>query len=795
MIRHYLQTLWWRMINNRVIVTGSLGSLVLGTVCIALLVTYLWQELSTDRFHDRSSDIYLTMIQASPTEKTGTLHIKRFMDFDPSRYPGVEKATTVLKYGKDRMVLESGDQRFTGLGLVVDSNFLEVFNFPMLLGKPTALNSPDAILLTHDFALKKFGNLEVVGKTIEWIGQRNKIYTVAGILADISTNSSIQFDFLVPHHSMYFQGSGGCFLLVNDHFDVRHFEKEITEMAQEQQYFPDPLVRLAAFKDLYFNRNNWDLDFVVSKHGNLKTLYIMAVIAVLVLIISILNLTNLWALQAMNDRKEILIRKVNGAGKMDLIRYQFGKTIPMLLITFIFSCLIYAYCLPAFNKLLNTSFPLQWEVVLPVIAGVLLGITLFAEIYPLMLISRPVLEDSISEQFVSSRSSLPRKFIISLQYTFTIVLLISAIVVTRQLKMMLEKDLGFNYTNVIKTKLIYEEPFEFLSVSNEERQAIWNQRKAQHQMVMHELESSPFIENFAQGVSPFEYWSFINFKPENAAFDYQPVNVIPLQPGYEEVFGFTLTAGQFFAEDTRIHADRKIIINEAARRLWNIQDIKASRILDKGRPGEALEIVGVIQDFNYEHLSTAPQALILYPQYDFEDYFFIRLHQDNRTEGLRSVETLFKKINPSQVFEYTFMEEEVSSLYQNEKRLAGTYIILTIVAFLLSGIGLFIVAMHEVEKRTKEIGIRKVNGAKTIQIITLLNRDFIIWVLLAFVIAIPIVYYSMSKWLENFAYRISLSWWIFILAGIVATAIALITVSWQSWRAATRNPVEVLKYE
>jgi putative ABC transport system permease protein len=795
MLHNYLQTLWWRIINNRITVAGSLAGLVLGTVCIALLITYLQHELSTDHFHRRSDDIYLTMIQPSPTQNTGTLNIKRFMDFDPSRHPGVEEATTVLRYGKDRMILRSDEQSFTGVGLVVDSNFLEVFDFPLIIGKSTALNHPGAILLTRDFAMQKFGSLDVLDKDIEWIGDQSKTYTVAGVLASIPANSSLQFDFLVPHHSMRFNGHGGCFLLANRHFDVQHFETEMTKMAQKQKYFKDPTISLARLQECYFNEANWELDYVLSKRGNSKTLYIIAVIAALILIISILNITNLWALQAMNDRKEVLIRKVNGAQKTDLIRFQIGRTLPLMFGALFFSCMLYTYALPAFNQLLGAELPLHWGTVLPAILIILTLITLAAQIYPIILISRPILEDSISEQLVSSRSSLPRKLIISLQYTFTISLLISAIVVSRQLKMMLEKDLGFAYSDIVKTKLINEQPFSNPGSSSEERQAMWIGQKEQYQMVTDELASSPFIVDFAQGISPFEFWSFANFKPSKGDFEYQVVNMIPIKPGYEKVFGLSLVEGSFLEEQERTYSERKILINEAAQRLWNIKNIEGVKIAMENSPQGDLAIAGVIRDFNYEHLSAAPQPLILYPQHTFEDYFFVKLQRDNRAEGLKFLRELYEKINPSQVFEYSFMEDEVQAMYHNERRLAMTYTALTVVAFLLSGIGLFIVALHEVDKRTKEIGIRKVNGAKTAQIIALLNRDFMRWVLLAFVIATPIVYYSMSKWLENFAYRIDLSWWIFALAGVVALMIALLTVSWQSWRAATRNPVEVLRYE
>lgn len=793
-LKRYFQILYQRWHQHQVMVIGSILSLLIGTVCIVLLVSYLKHELTTDRFHHQADRIYLTMHQVTPTSQTRPLHLKRTYYFDPSDYPGVEAATTVLRYDRDRMVLKAENQTLTGVALVVDSNFLEVFDFPLLFGDPQTLADPGSILITKDFALKHFGSLDVLNKKLEWIGHRSKLYKIAGVLAPIPSNSSLQFELLVPYHSMRFQGMGGCFLLVNEQFEADAFTVKMTEMGQKIESFQTTTNSLAPLNKLYFNRENWNLQNVTDKHGNVNTLYTIAVIAALVLIISILNLTNLWALQALHDRKEILVRKVNGAKKMDLIRYQLGKITPLLLLSVIFSIILCGLALPAFNNLLETDLPVPGLEALIMIVLVISAMALLSQIYPIMLITRPVMKDSLALQFVNRKSPYSRKAIVSVQYTFTIILLISAMVVSRQLDLMLEKDLGFDYADIVRTKLIYEKPYEFLPV--EERRAVWEKRKAEFQFVQSELGSSPYVADFTQGWNPLLEHTFpIPFKPKSSTDDYEAVNFLIVAPGYEQLFGFELLEGRFFEEaDFNLYSN-KIIVNEAARKHWDIQDISNSPIVAKGAPLEEKEIIGVVRNFYYQHLSQRLQPLVIRPQQSMDDEFFIKLRPEMQQEGLLFLKALFEKMNPSQLFEYSLLAEEVRARYRNEERLARVYITLTIIAFLLSGMGLFVIALHEVQKRTKEIGIRKANGAKASQIIRMLNLDFIKWVFLAFCLACPIAYYSMSRWLESFAHKIPLSWWIFAVAGLLALLIALLTVSWQSWRAARRDPVEALRYE
>jgi putative ABC transport system permease protein len=325
--------------------------------------------------------------------------------------------------------------------------------------------------------------------------------------------------------------------------------------------------------------------------------------------------------------------------------------------------------------------------------------------------------------------------------------------------------------------------------------ARWEEQQKSYQFVKNELESHTSIETYSQGGSPIEPYP-MPWNLQGDKNDYTTQNTLIVSPHHPSLLGLKLKEGRFFDTEMDKSRENKVVINEAAKKFWGIVDISQSRLLNKYWSRDiGYEILGVIKDFNYEHLSVRPRPLVMLYFEDVDANFLIKFKEGAIQSGLQFVQQLYSKINPGESFQYSFLSEEIAALYQKEKRLSQIYLMFTLIALLISATGLFTIALYDTHKRTKEIGIRKVNGARVSEILTMLNKDFIKLVAIAFVIAIPIVYYAMNKWLENFAYKTDLSWWIFALAGLLALGIALLTVSWKSWKAATRNPVEALRYE
>jgi putative ABC transport system permease protein len=357
---------------------------------------------------------------------------------------------------------------------------------------------------------------------------------------------------------------------------------------------------------------------------------------------------------------------------------------------------------------------------------------------------------------------------------------------------MLNKDLGFDSQNVIMVKMFRRLPH---TLSLDERKKSRAEQNKNYQYVLNELSSISAVAGFAQGMSPLDPY-IMPWKLKGSEKDYLSQNVLTVNPDYLKLLGLKITEGRFFDAQKDISRSPKIVINEEVKKIWGIENINECRILNKyWGDTTGYEVIGVLKDFNYQHLSVKPQPLYMVYFADAENNFLIKFKDGSTKSGLQSVSKLFMEVNPGEDFSFSFLSDEINALYQKEKRLSQIYFLFTVISLLITAIGMFIVAIYEVQRRKKEIGIRKVFGARIGEIMFMLNKDFVKLVIISIVIASPIAWYTIHKWLEDFAYKTELSWWIFALAGVLAIGIALLTVSWQSWRAASRNPVESLKYE
>jgi putative ABC transport system permease protein len=413
-------------------------------------------------------------------------------------------------------------------------------------------------------------------------------------------------------------------------------------------------------------------------------------------------------------------------------------------------------------------------------------------LYPSIITLKIPIIDSLKGKVLSGSFLFSQKSIVTFQYTLTIASIVASLVIFRQVSLMLNKDLGFESKNIIRVKMFRRLPDSRI-VENWRKSR--EEREKNYLYVLNEMSSIPSITGFAQGVSPLDPY-ILPWKLKGSEKDYLSQNVLVVNPGYMKILGLKISEGRFFDTEKDKSRALKVVINEEAKKFWEIKDIKESRILNKyWEDSIGYEIIGVVKDFNYQHLSVKPQPLFMVYFNDIDNDFLIKLKDGNAQTGLQTISKLFKEVNPGEDFSYSFLSDEIASLYQKEKRLSQVYFIFTVIALLITAIGIFVIAIYDAQRRTKEIGIRKVYGARIGEIIFMLNKDFVKLVLIAIVIACPIAWYAVHKWLENFAYKTELSWWIFVLAGVFAIGIALLTVSWQSSRAARRNPVESLKYE
>jgi putative ABC transport system permease protein len=745
-----------------------------------------------DDFHHREKDIYLITIQASPESQKEIIDASLFFKFDFKKYPEIENLVSVKKYLDGEVKLTVGETSFSPEGIIADSTFFSIFDFDLMTGdEKTVLKDPNAVVLTEDFARKIFGKDKPVGKTVKITTSFEKNFEVKGIVKTPPSNSSLTFNFILPSHAGDFSRSGGNFILVNSNFVKSDFASKIKDLGHGHPQFKNSRMDVIAMDDIYFDKGGLENNDFFSRKGDKRSIQVLFVIVGIVFIITVLNFSNLQIISINSSVKNIGIKRISGAGIKQLFYQKFHELSVLILISVFLLTGAFKLALPWFNHLAGVKLsPELWKIVL-LNFSVLSVLVLTAMIYPSIVYLRVPITSSLKDQIFRGNKLAGRKAVVIVQFALSFVLLIASTVVVKQLHLMLTKELGFETENTIRTKLFHR---QYLRDSREEQMRMWEKVQKDYQYVKEELASHSSVEAYSQGLSPIQPFAMPWKIPGDG--DYVTENALIVTPDYKDLFGLQLTEGRFFRKDTDKDRADQVVINEAAKKYWNIGDISNTRILNKYWAGEnGFEIIGVVKDFNYEHLSVKPQPLIMLFFDDIDSDFLIKFKEGAEQAGLSFVQQLFSTCNPGETFSCTFLSDDIEALYQKEKRLSQIYILFTITAFLISATGLFTIALYDTRKRTKEIGIRKVNGARVSEVMAMLNIDFVKWVVIAFVIATPIAWYAMHKWLESFAYKTALSWWIFALAGLLALGIALLTVSWQSWKAATRNPVEALRYE
>ena len=775
---------------------GSLLTLLLGTVCISLLFTYVYNELSMDKFHSRGGDIYAMVIRTNEGSEWRPIEARLFFNFDYRDYPSLEKATFIRKYKKEEIKLGYEGKTYMPEGIVSDSLFFDVFDFEVKRGDgKEAMRSEDGILLTEKLAQQIFGNQDPMGKVIKVNVRGELAYTVKGILVNPPSNSSIVFDFVLPEHkepNMY-AVSGTDYILTKPGFDKDAFHSKIKDIGHEHFQFKLSESSIKPFLGLYYSTEISNKRRTgVSGTGDRSQIYVLLMMIGGILLISVLNFSNLQVIDANVSIKQFAINLIYGAEGRHLILQKLIDIMIMIVIAIILAFGAYHLLLPIFNGLAGVELMPTVGQIMLINGMVLLLMGVLAMVYPMIILLRMSLSKSLKEQFDGGRLLLSKRVVIVLQFSLTFVLLISTFMVSKQLNFMLDKDLGFDTDNVLRTKLLNQ--LLPLNVSREEIGRIYQELQENIQYVKNEIGSHASVAAFSQGGTIVaEPWT-TDWRVEKKGSEFSTANMLVVGPGYEDVFGLELSEGRFFEKEKDRSRSNIIVINEAAKKYWQIDDIAAAKLESKSWES-VYQVIGVVKDFNYQHLSAKPVPLVMVYFEDFDNDFMIKFHKGAAEEGLAFVKGLYEELNPGQTFQYSFLEDEIQALYQKEKQLSTIFILFTLVALLISGIGLFAIALDDTQRRVKEIGVRKVNGATIKEIMVLLNGDFVRWILVAFLIACPVAYYFMDKWLENFAYKTTLDWWIFGLAGLLTLVVALLTVSGLSYRAAITNPVNVLKDE
>ena len=672
----------------------------------------------------------------------------------------------------------------------------KIFSFTFLKGDPaTALREPNNVVITEGEAEKYFGQADAIGKTLSLDG---KSMTVTGVTKNVPVNSHFSYDFLISMATAIQKGSGYdwmfnnwysndfyTYLLLPDHYDVSKITAQFNAFAKRHSKVGSTTrhnYSLEKLSDIYLYS---DRENQIGPTGNLKTLYIFSAIAIFILIIACINFINLSTARAAERAKEVGIKKVNGVTRSQLIAQFFTESFLMTSIALTVAVLLSSAVLPAFNAFSGNAitFTIFTPVHLLAFAAVLMVVGLLSGSYPAFILSSFNPVTALKGKLSASAFSIGmRKGLVIFQFVISIVLIISSTIVYRQLKFMQHHDLGFK-------------PSQTLVINFEGDNTVQHQYK----FIENELKRVPGVKSVtASSNVPGDLnsggWS-MDFVKHTGDTVHAEFPVYRVDFNYLSQFDIPMVAGRAFSEQYAVDTAESLLINETALKKLGLSDPQDAIGIKVGMYPTTAKIIGVYKDFHFESLQKAIQPLALRVVPQQFSLFALQISTNDLKQTIAGIEKVWKNDAPQRPFEYSFLDESFNRQYQSDIKFGQLFAVFTSLAIAIACFGLFGLALFSVKQRTKEIGIRKVVGASVLQISTLLSKDFISLVVVAIIIASPLALYVMNQWLQSFAYRVDITWWIFASGGFIAIIIALCTVGYQAVNAALANPVKSLKME
>ena len=696
-------------------------------------------------------------------------------------YPDIEKACP-LGFSYFPTTLKNPENKnYTRVKYVVETNnaFFDVFSLRILSSlenQPFSQNN--SAVISQSLAKRLFGNANPLGQTVK---EEFFTATVTAVMKDLPENSSFKAELLLNSENKDFQMAQECnngvciyptehFVLLKDGVNPVQFAMKLNATIGQYAANTDSLA-LQNLSDIYLSpiKLGWTDNHT---RGNPKMLLVFLSIAIIIILLSSINYLNYTVSMQYAKMKEIGINKTNGAGKLHLLVDSFIEVALGVIIALLISATMAFLLLPSIGALFGREIHISdvnLHQLVPVFAATVIGIIVLNSLAPIYILSNFNVIDFLSKTKKRNGKQLGKQAMLTFQLTVSIALIAVVLLIFKQLQFVKHYDLGFNEDHLVRIEL----PFLF---------------KKQNAL-KDEATKLPFV---TAGVLSNGYPGHIDMTMGSGVKNNQfNISCIDVSDDFIKTIGIHLLSGRNFMTGDKGQA---CLMNKAAIKRFG-WDNPEGRIYKNGRE-EGYRVVGVVNNFNVRslHSAMAPVALLYEPDHQFST-LSLRLIAGNIGQQMKQLRKVWESFLPNDPMEFTFYNDQFQSMYLKEDRLAKSISFFTLIAIVLTSMGIlgqiFLISIN----RTKEIGIRKVNGAKISEILTMLNKDFVKWVVIAFIIATPIAYYAMNRWLENFAYKTTLSWWIFALAGLLALGIALLTVSWQSWRAATRNPVKALRYE
>jgi len=798
MFRNYFKTAWRNLQRNKIYAILNITGLAMGVVVCLLIGVWLQRELHFDDFHPATDRIF-RLVNTFKSESEAFSQAPSGPAFGaqlPKQLPAIKSACRLFG---DQYKVKAGDKQFFEPNIIeADSNFFQFFGFNLMKGKrKTCLQSFNQVVLTERSAIKYFGKQDPIGQSILI---DNTPAEVSGVAQDPPVNSNIQFDILLSSaflkkrmkdqynfdiDSLWVGGWPYTYVQLSDGARQKDVEKLINQVAfkfEEKDWKENKMsyqYQLQPIRSIHLRSH---LRYDASNNGSLANVNIFSIVGMIVLLLACINYINLTTAGAIKRAKETSVRKVIGATKPQLIRQFFLETLIICVLAVCLGVMIFEMILPQFSAWIGQpySFPLSTTNIF-IILGFILFVSAIAGLYPAGILSSFNPAISLKGNFSQSRKgNLIRKTLVVFQFTITIALVASILIISQQMNFVRNKSLGFNGHAIIQVDF------------NGDRNVL-----QQYASIQNELLKSPFIlsiskhnQNIVGGLG--NGWTTTeNLKGDEISTSLYGMSV---DADYLKTYDMKLASGRFFSKEIPTDTIKAVLVNEAAVRTFGWQNPANAIGKPFGKGDQRRYVIGVLKDFNFESLHKPVEALMI--EYAKQgSSLSLKVDATHINDAIDHLKKTWARFAPAVPLQYTFVDDQIAKQYGSEQKMEGTFYAFAAVSLLIACLGLFGLSTFVVDRKIKEIGIRKVLGANVTGIVRLLSKDFLMLVVLSMLIATPLAWYFMNNWLQDFAYRIQVKWWVFLAAGVIAIFIALVTVSIQSIKAAISNPVKSLRTE
>lgn len=796
MFKNYLKITIRNFLKYKIYSFINISGLAIGMACCLLIMLWVQDELSFDKFHANAGSIYRVVVMDRDNPARGVARVGA--PWGPALQREYAEVSNFVRFRfTGRSLVASGDKRFyESEGLHADATIFQVFTFPLITGDPlTALREPNSIVINEDLAEKYFGRTDPIGQTLTFDNEVER--KVTGVFKNVPHNSHMHFEFLLPFSSYqrwdvdkWDVNNFHLYLLIQKHSQATELEAKLPEFVRSHisdERADEALVKLQPLTDIHLYSN---LHREFEANGDITYVYLFAIVAFFILAIACINFVNLTTARSASRAREVAIRKVVGSRRQQLIGQFLGESVFLSVIALILAVVLSETLLPYFSELSGKSVGLELSsklFFLPVFAGITLVVGVVAGAYPAFILSgfRPVAALQGGDR-TGSRRALLRKTLVITQFTISIFLIIGTAVAYDQFNFLSNTKLGFE-----------NEQVAVIRINN-------SAVKEKYQAFKHELMQNPNILDVSAtanllGGSDWGMPVFVESADGEKKFH---TRILIVDHDFVETMQMDMAQGRDFSTEFANDRDNAILINEAAARQlgWKQPIGKTIRRMEgEDEAGNTIwkkaRVVGVVRDFHFRSLHQEIEPMVMYIVPEWFSYLNVRIRPDQLSSTLDFMKRKWREFEPSRPFDTFFLDQDFNQFYRAERRFGETFAAFSLLAIFVACLGLFGLAAFTAEQRTKEIGVRKVLGASVSQIVVLLSREFGRLVLFALFLASPIAYYAVSKWLQGFAYRTEIGLATFLLVGLTVLAVAIFTVSSQAIKAALANPVESLRYE